>query len=270
MIMQEDKFSFKRVGLLLKKYYTEDKNRQLLLFGVAFVVMLLLFYFITNISGSIHSDSIVVNSNVYTDTFTTPFLFFLSVFFFSLFLSYSAAHASTQLSSKPKQLAYQLLPAGIAEKFSVSMITSLLVVFLQFVAAYFLADVIQMIWSGHFFTINWSSLVALIQHPSASTKTVGDLVFQIVLYLLFVHAYFLFCGTIFRKHAFLLGIVLGFALSALSSILFGMLNGNFSYSSNSMTFGASASFNNVSTIFVVVLTLLLWVLSYFRLKKIEL
>ncbi|MDR1793036.1 MAG: hypothetical protein LBR36_06310 [Bacteroidales bacterium] len=248
--------SIKRIGLLLSKFFIDNRRTELIRIITGFAVVLFVSY------CSLHSPVVVVSD-------TLAMFFGIALI---LIIGWSAS-IFTSLKNKDKAIQYLLLPATTLEK----TITNILLVHVYVPVAVFV------IFAG-------GILLGYVLPSPIADKYTADLCFNFLqddaadkvgtfLTILFCQSTMLFASVYFKKRALLkavavYAVVICVEAIIVVSVFLGLLT-HFNFIGEKVVSGCGdfnlqyATYELCRNILLVAGTVLFWVLSYFRLRETE-
>lgn len=276
------KFDFSRYILVCRKQFVEDWRRQIGFTAVMAILLFFVFWIInwqidimktTNEPDSVLDDSAVMFSWLKIVAF---------VFVTMLAIGYQSAHSMPFMKSKTLQIAHIVLPATTMEKFFAAETFAFVFSVIEAIVAFFIADTLQYALTGMFtiadiasipysgldYGFNFLEIDAFL--PLVTCSAVASLFFH--------SAWFTLCATFFRKHPFLLGMLIMWGVNQVLSI-FGSILPLDLVSEIFVTMDKISKeelvskFQNILYIAIfsqLVLAIGFWIWSYFRMKKVEL
>lgn len=237
-------FSFTRFGLLFRKDIVENKNLYLLGALVIFGILVILI----TILGLDHADNYVpngANRHISIDFFN--FFFFFMVAFSLIF----ASVVFSRMNNKAKRIAEIVLPASALEKFIVKW----LIVVVFYTVAYIIV----------FFSANYVSyLIVKLFYPQVPMigLSINNDLSTVVAYLL-LQSFYIWGGVVMPKLSFVKTSVLLFICMLVYYIyycLLGLVVGELFYLRQAGTICDER-------IIYSAITVMLWILAYFRYKE---
>ena len=251
-------FNINRLGLLLKRYFTENKQRELTFWGIATVIFMIM-----------HQTSSV-----------SMFIFIAGMIF--------AANTFKIFGYTPGGMHYLLIPATHAEKLATGIILNTFYYFGMFLITYSIGTVIGINAGNIIFGTN-NPVVLRLFHAGSSMQLVGLNNNHGLLYIFkgfaIIQAIFMLGSLYFKRSAvgrtmlsiIALGIILGIIELILLKSLFGTyhLGNDMNISINlnllSMDFNSNfmSTMNIISKIIGYLIIPFLWTVSYFRLTEKE-
>ena len=239
-------FSFSRIGLLLKRFFIENRNRELAFWGILIIIFSL-----------IHQGE-----TVRTFIYVTGFIF--------------AARQFKLFAYNPSGMHYLMIPATHVEKLTASFILTTLYYFGMILLTYTIGNIIGTeIFNLLFGTSNPVSWGLFNTNDNKSTAS-G--LWEIFSYFVLIQAIFVLGSLYFKRNAvvktFLTMIALGFILAMIQILLmkinFGdfisgskMISTNIMFNSTNISEGIKTGFEIGSYLLI----LFLWLVSYFRLTE---
>jgi hypothetical protein len=193
-------FSFKRFSLLVAKHWADNRKRYVLSI-IAFVGLLITWFVFTMLVDS--------------DTPMGKGLQLLT-FFFSLFAagSFYASQYFRDLGSRSRGINFLLVPASAFEKILCSLLYTVVLFFVVFVAAFYVADILMVTIAKSFFATaapdrerGLLNVFKAVNLPFDTNSTIN------VLLLFFaVQSAFLLGSVYFEKYSFIKTIISGFVV----------------------------------------------------------
>lgn len=214
-------FQFKRFGQLLKLYIATNQhflfNRALLNFA-AFLLLFLYIGFVNRKAVVMGDGSLHDHSSDTMNTCAGIFLFVLAVEFII-----NPALLLCNLRTKQQRTAFLTLPASAGEKYLTCWTTQFLLLILLSVAAFLAADVVRWVLYAALFPSlhGWVSAAAWdivaetfrsLGRLDGSVRNTADsvsILVCVVSFNVFLHSFFLVCGTVFNRHQWVVGILAG-------------------------------------------------------------
>ena len=240
---------FNRIGLLLKRFFIENKSRELMFWSIVIIVFAL--YFQLGLSVS---------------------LIYIAGLIF-------AARQFKFFSFKPSGMHYIMIPATQVEKTLSAIILSTFYFFGMMMVSFVLAKIIDNIVLNLIFEANSPILLSLTQNSTLYTQIENGMYEFLDIFMTFatIQAIFMLGSLYFAQNAIvktmLSLIVIFIAVGIVEMILFktivgqeimssGMMNLQISMNSDGEFLSNSETFSTISRIILVGF---LWVVSYFRL-----
>lgn len=266
----------------------EDWKRHVLFTLVLMLVFFMMFWSVNWMVGMMPElESAMPGSDI-----SIPMLFsviYKSAIFFgvtSIAVAYQSAHSMPFMRSKGLQTQHAVLPASNVEKYGVVLTVSLVISVLESVVASLMADMFQYLMTDiSFFSqlsaVDFEFLLKDAPDPVLAQQIVSLLIWIFVMSIFLSSGWFTLSATVFRKHPFLMGVLIYWGVSQLLNIAM------FSYSQYLMNFITmiSAHFQGITDVeallelrnasivlFVAmaVLTFGFWFWGYKRMSKAEL
>lgn len=149
------------------------------------------------------------------------------IFIVSAYMTFMASSVFRNMSTKQQRISFLILPASNIEKFLVRILHTIVGFFVCFVVALAVADLLQFLLSLIVFHGNGGSLILLLASNlynslGASGGEYNYLLFGpirwldlSVIFTLYAleHSFWIFCGTLFRRHPLLFTLCAQFVLS---------------------------------------------------------
>lgn len=216
---------------------------------------------------------IFVNLTIFSNMFnsvTDPYGFFvINLFLGVIFTSLTF----NQIHNKESGIAFLMLPCSIEEKFFVKLLFTTLVYFVFAFVSIFVASLVVGLVKFAFFKVSFTFL-----------NPVAHNIFKVFLIYIYFHSMFFFGAVFFKKNNFLFTALSMIVIILVLMILFSFIFVNFfagltSGYNNSFNFNNLANIinNNTDTINIVfkiifgyLIPPVLYILSYLKLKRIEL
>lgn len=213
----KDNFDINRFWRLLCWDVTANMRTVLgFFFGVAFGALLFFEFEMYNLSTFDYTEA---QAHGRIDGLASMFFFFMTVFSFL-----SPSYILSPLRDKRRRSTYLSLPASMLEKFLVRYLVSTVGMVAVAVAAFALADCLRLLVCAVVGPHCYEPMFAVVADrlpwffsadgAFSAARNAGGWVFVAALFLLppLVHAYFLLCGVVFRRKAWLLSSGLFFVL----------------------------------------------------------
>lgn len=275
-------FDLSRYVLVCRKQFVEDWRRQV---GFTAVMAILLFFAFWIVNWQIDIMKTTNETNSVLDDSVAIFSLLKIVIFVSvtlLAIGYQSAHSMPFMKSKTLQIAHIVLPATTMEKFFAAETFAFVFSVIEAIVAFFIADALQYALTGMFTiadiaSIPYSELDRMFNFLEISTF-LPLVVCSAVASLFFHSAWFTLCATFFRKHPFLLGMLIMWGVNQVLSIFGSMLpldliNEIFVTMDQISKEELVSKFQNILYVAIfgqLVLAIGFWIWSYFRMKKVEL
>jgi hypothetical protein len=245
-------FSFNRLGLLINRYFAENKQRELSFWGIVIVV----FIFMHKINA--------------VESF-----FYISGFIF-------AARMFKVFSYTPGGMHYLLIPATHLEKLVTAILLSTVYFFIMLLVSYTIGNIAGTSLENLIFSTQNPVSLDILQLESASyawgNHQMAHYAGLPVIFFTFAifQSVFLLGSVYFKRHALirtLLTIIFIFILIAfLEALIFRITYGSFSLVGHSFNFTFSGDdlfpgFEQASKVFSYLLVPFFWLVAYFRLTE---
>ncbi len=269
-------FSFRRYGLLLRKYMREEYRTQILIFS-----LLLLVFIGIRAFGNLMVYMMSTGSTPHDDAVGFSLLLQYPAMYCaaSIFYSYQTAHSMPFMRNRVRHIAYLMIPASNREKFATSVTISYCLPIVYSFLAFHLSNLIQMPFTGEWMRIGAD--FSMIVHEALETEpqlaellngfTVSFVIYCIVS-IIFTGAWFSASATLFRRHPFLLGSIIIYLAGQVFGLIFLAVNFNLFYgdvqSPGEMAAALTNYFYVVSAIYAA-LTPVLYIFAYRRMKSAE-
>lgn len=269
-------FSFHRYALLLKKHLVEDWRRQLTLAGISAAIIVLAYAFMLmflsiDVYGTIaafDSDDVLMPISIFFKVLAFGILAFM--------VCYQAAHSMPFRATKARQIAYSTLPVTTAERYAVSLTLSTVITVVECIIGFLVADIIIAVTSGHFLIFAPDYLgrfMSSMQDPAYNVLTHPATVLSYILSILTVHSWYTLCATMFRRHPFLVGTL----IYMLASQILGMLSigtlGMFDFFASpdviQLSFDTIGTWIWASNVISIAIVVIFYILSYIRVKRMQ-
>lgn len=280
--------SFIRYELVLRKQMVEDWKRHVLFTLVMMLIFFMTFWSVNWIVGMMpETESAMSGSDIDVKSLISviyKFAIFIGVT--SIAVAYQSAHSMPFMRSKGLQTQHAVLPASNVEKYGVVLTVSLVISALESVIALLIADLFQYLMTGlsffsQFSSVDFELLLKTVPDVALVRQIVTLLICVSVMSIFLSSGWFTLSATVFRKHPFLMGVLIYWGISQLLNIAL------YSYSQYLMNFltMVSAHFQGITDVealhelrnasivlFVAmaVLTLVFWFWGYKRMSKSEL
>lgn len=272
------RFSLHRYGLMLHKQVAEDWKRQTAFTAVITIIIFMTFW-LMNWLASIGADTLGSPEAALSARQTFAFVkFAIVVSVVCLAIGYNSAHSMPFRRSRRTEIAHLVLPASVGEKYAVVLTQALVLPLLECAAAYLIADLLQWAITGIFTTADLVGLLGAPDMPAEMSGLLSLVIWAVLVSTLLYSAWFTFSATLFRKHPFLFGILILWGIQQVGgSVLFsatGMYS-RFEMALSSLLSDMNDlqiidSVNQISTAMIIaqiVIAVVLWVWSYFRMKR---
>ena len=267
-----------RYILTLRYQLALDWKRQLAFTGTLTVLLFMIFWVMSWVTGS--ADASIDPASQRTVQGMYAFVKILAALtLLSLAIGYNSAHSMPFMSSKTAHIAYLTLPASTAVKYAVTQTRALLLSLVETLLALLLSELfvylLTGIWSmGSYFAIDWDTFSPT--GNSASLHTLFNLIIWICAVMTLLYsAWFTLCATLFRRHPFLYGVLILWGVQQLFQVasiaafpsLAGLFDGIASSFSGVRTIDALIPYGYWAIAALLLLSLLLWLISYHRLRR---
>lgn len=276
------KFDFSRYLLVCRKQFVEDWRRQVGFTAVMAILLFFVFWIINwqidmmttmNETDSVPGDSAMIFSWLKIVAFVSVTM---------LAIGYQSAHSMPFMKSKTSQIAHVVLPATTMEKYFAAETFAFVFSVIEAIVAFFIADGLQFALTGRFTIADVASISSPeldnIFHTQEANAFLPLVVGFAVASLFFHSAWFTLCATFFRKHPFLLGMLIMWGVNQVLSIFGSVLpldlvSEIFVTMDKISKEELVSKFQNILYIAIfsqLVLAIGFWIWSYFRMKKVEL
>lgn len=277
------KFDFSRYILVCRKQFVEDWRRQI---GFTAVMAILLFFVFWIINWQIDMMTAMDETNSAMSeksaiTFSwTKIIAFASVVM--LAIGYQSAHSMPFMKSKTSQIVHVVLPATTLEKYLATETFAFVFSVIEAIVAFFIADGLQFALTGRFTIADIASISFSELNNMFNIQEVNSflslVVCTVVASLFFHSAWFTLCATFFRKHPFLLGMLILWGINQVLSIFGSMVSLDFineifaamDKMSKNEIMAQLQIFLYIAIFGQLVFAVGFWIWSYFRMKKVEL
>ncbi len=251
-------FNFNRLGLLLKRYITENLQREMTFWGIA----ILAFMLVRN------GDSV-------------RFFLYITGFIF-------AANQFKIFAYTPGGMHYLLIPATHAEKLTASILLSTVYYFIMFLITYTIGNTVGTVLGNLIFSLNDPidlsifSTNAYVQNvPESLQFYVSNSIFKTFGTFAFIQSIFLLGSIYFKRNTvgktmLTIALLVSF-LTAIEIVFIKLSFGTYSLATNNIylshyDFNQSTTLNVISKTFEIgsyLVVPFLWIVSYFRLTEKE-
>lgn len=275
------KFDFSRYILVCRKQFVEDWRRQI---GFTAVMAILLFFIFWIVNWQI--GTIQNMTDVPDESMNALWLSLAKVGTFAgvvlLAIGYQSAHSMPFMKTKTSQIAHVVLPATTLEKYLATETFAFVFSVIEAIVAFFVADGLQYFLTDRFTIADIASISSPelynVFHNQVANTFLPLVICTVIASLFFHSAWFTLCATFFRKHPFLLGMLIMWGINQVLSIFGSMVPLDF-YSeifasidkmSNEERISQYQTFLYMAIFGQIVLAIGFWIWSYFRMKKVEL
>ena len=201
-------FNFNRFSQALKCQFMVTRKTWIRLFGIYTLVMFMANLFFTRVQGFAYSHMVehftmdelirTYNQHVQQTAYFGTIFFCIAMLFFASFLF-------SQMKDTRSRSAYLLWPVSHLEKYVISLLHSIVLGAVLTIAAYVLADVLRVFidWvTGRIIVWGVPKLASTISLNSAFDGWQSAWMFITVVF--YIHSLYVFGGTLFRRHQFLM------------------------------------------------------------------
>lgn len=192
-------FSFKRFSLLVFKHWSDNKKRYVLSV-IAFIGLLITWFVFTLLI-----DSKPMEKDMQ-----------LGTFLFSLFAvgTFYASQYFRDLGSRAKGINFLLVPASAFEKILCSLLYTVVLFFVVFIAAFYAADILMVTIANSFVATDDPDSIRGVLNifDAASLPFDGNLTINILLIFFAIQSVFLLGSVYFEKYSFIKTVICGFVV----------------------------------------------------------
>ena len=244
-------FSFNRLGLLIKRYFAENKQRELSFWGIVIVVFMLM-----------------------RDTTAISMFFYISGFIF-------AARMFKIFSYTPGGMHYLLIPATHLEKLVTAILLSTVYFFIMLLVSYSIGNTLGTELGNLIFSIHNPVSLDMFQLES-TTKVWGNHLAHyeglpsVFFNFALIQSVFLLGSVYFKRNAigrtFLTFIYITILIGLLEALIFRLTFGSFSLTGQHMNLTISGNnlfpgFEQATEVLKYLMVTFFWVVAYFRLTE---